>query len=106
MSGVFTRWLPKIKDLMGGGDTRRLQMVSVAIMLAAFGRLLATDSITPLLRDGRWPAIIASIVGGGAAWACLLHADRASKPAFKEYVLVVALVVGMTAGEIARGAIE
>ena len=106
MSGVFTRWLPKIKDLMGGGDTTRLQMVSVAIMLAAFGRLLANDSVAPLLLNGRWPATIASVVGGGAAWACLLHADRANKPALKEYVLVIALVLGMTAGEIARLALE
>ena len=94
IGGVFTRWLPKIKDLIGGGDTKRLQMVSVAIMLAAFGRLLANDSIAPLLLDGRWPPIIASVVGGGAAWRALLHADRANKPALKEYVLIIALVAG------------
>ena len=106
MSGVFTRWLPKIKDLMGGGDTTRLQIVSVAIMLAAFGRLLVNDSVAPLLLTGRWPATIASVVGGAAAWACLLHADRANKPALKEYVLVIALVLGMTAGEITHLALE
>jgi Domain of unknown function (DUF5058) len=106
MSGVCTRWLPKIKDLIGGGDTTRLEIVSVAIMLAAFGRLLATDSVAPLLLTGRWPATIAGVVGGGAACACLLHADRANKPALKEYVLVIALVLGMTAGEITHLALE
>lgn len=106
MSGVFTRWLPKVKDLMGGGDTKRLELVAIAIMLAAFGRLLVNDGVAPLLLTGRWPAAIASIVGGGAAWACLLHADRANKPALKEYVLVIALVLGMTAGEIAHLAIQ
>ena len=106
IGGVFTRWLPRIKDLMGGGDTERLQMVSAAIMLAAFGRLLATDSIAPFLLNGRSPAIVASVVGGGAALAWLLHADRANKPALKEYSLIIALVVGMTAGEIARRALE
>jgi hypothetical protein len=106
MGGVFTRWLPKIKDVMRGGDTRRLQLVSVAIMLGAFARLLANDSVSPLLLNGRWPATIASIVGGGAAWSCLRHADRANKPALKEYVLVIALILGMTAGEITHLVLE
>ncbi len=102
IGGVFTRWLPKIKDLIGGGDTTRLQMVSVAIMLAAFGRLLVNDSVAPLLRNGRWPAMIASLVGGGASLAWLLYADRANKPAIKEYSLIIAPVLGMTAGQITR----
>jgi hypothetical protein len=106
MAGVFTRWLPKIKTLIGGGNATRLHVVSAAIMLAAFSRLLATDSILPLLHDARWPPLIASVVGGGAALAWLLHADRADKPALKEYVVLVALVAGMTAGEIARRTLE
>ena len=106
IAGVFTRWLPKIKDLIGGGDTTRLQMVSAAIMLAAFARLLANDSVAPLLLDGRSPAIIASVPGGGAAFAWLIYADRANKPALKEYFLIIALVLGMTAGEITRLALE
>ena len=106
IGGVFTRWLPKLKDLMSGGDTTRLEMVCAAIMLAAFGRLLVNDSVAPLLVDGRSPAIIASVIGGGAALAWLLYADRANKPALKEYVVIVALVLGMTAGEITRLAFE
>ena len=103
IGGVFTRWLPRIKTLIGGGNAARLRVVSAAIMLAAFARLLANDSILPVLRDGRWPPLIASIAGGGAALAWLLHADRANKPALKEYVVIVALVAGMTAGdEVAR----
>ena len=103
--GVGTRWLPRIKDAVGGGDPRLLQMISVAIMLAAFSRLLTTDSIAPLLRDGRVPPIVASIVGGGASLAWIRYADRAKRPALKEYSLLVALVLGMTAGQIARLAI-
>src|SRR6185436_18266198 len=30
VGGVFTRWLPKVKDAIGGGDHRRLRLVSVA----------------------------------------------------------------------------
>jgi len=106
IGGVFTRWLPRIRDLIGGGDTKRLQMISVAIMLAAFGRLLVNDSVGPLLLDGRWPPIIAALAGGGAAAALLVYAQRADKPAVKEYFLVIALVLGMTAGEIARLTLE
>ena len=106
IGGVFTRWLPKIKALIGGGNATRLRVVSAAIMLAAFSRLLANDSILPLLRDARWPPLIASVVGGGAALAWLQHADRAQKPALKEYVVIVALIAGMTAGEIARRSLE
>jgi hypothetical protein len=105
IGGVFTRWLPKIKDLIGGGDTRRLQLVSVAIMLGAFARLLANDSIAPLLRDGRLPPIVASVVGGAACLASLVYAERADKPAIREYVLIIALVTGMAAGQITRLAI-
>ena len=106
IAGVFTRWLPKIKAVIGGGNAARLRVVSAAIMLAAFSRLLANDSILPVLRDGRWPPLIASVVGGSAALAWLLHADRAGKPALKEYVVIVALVAGMTAGEIARRTLQ
>lgn len=102
MGGVLTRWLPKIRDLAGGGDARRLQMITVAIMLAAFARLLVNDSVLPLLQDGRWPALIASLAGGGACLAWLRYAERADRPGLKEYSLLVALVAGMTAGEIAR----
>jgi hypothetical protein len=105
IGGVFTRWLPKIRDLVGGGDTKRLQLVSVAIMLGAFARLLATDSIAPLLRDGRLPPIVASVAGGAACLASLVYADRANQPAIREYVLIIALVTGMAAGQITRLAI-
>jgi hypothetical protein len=106
IGGVFTRWLPKIKDLIGRGDTTRLQTVSAAIMLAAFGRLLASDSVAPLLLNGHSPAIVASVVGGGATLAWLLYADRVSKPALKEYFLLIALVIGMGAGETTRMALD
>ena len=106
IGGVFTRWLPKVKDLISGGDTTRLQLVSTAIMLAAFGRLLATDSVAPFLRNGRSPALIASIVGGGGALAWLLYADRTKKPALKEYFVIIALLLGMSAGEISRRILE
>jgi len=106
VGGVFTRWLPRIKALIGGGNAARLRVVSAAIMLAAFARLLATDSILPVLRDGRWPPLVASVAGGLAALGWLLHADRANKPALKEYVVIVALIAGMTAGEVARWTFE
>jgi hypothetical protein len=102
VAGVFTRWLPKLRDLMGGGDTRRLGLISIAIMLAAFARLLANDSFAPLLREGQWPAMIASLAGGGATFALLRYAAWSSRSAIKEYTLIISLVLGMTAGQITR----
>jgi hypothetical protein len=87
---------------MGGGDTRRLGLISIAIMLAAFARLLANDSFAPLLREGQWPAMIASLAGGGATLALLRYAAWSSRSAIKEYTLIISLVLGMTAGQITR----
>jgi hypothetical protein len=106
VGGVLTRWLPKIRDAIGGGNTRKLQIVSVAIMLAMFSRLLANDSLLPLLRDGSWPPMIASLAGGGATMAVMLYAQRANRPGLREYSLIIALVAGMTAGQLARLALE
>jgi hypothetical protein len=105
VGGVLTRWLPRIKELIGGGNAQRLRLITIAIMLGAFSRLLANDSVAPLLRDGSWPPLIASLAGGGAMGAVMLYADRADQPGLREYSLIVALVTGMTAGEIARRAL-
>lgn len=100
--GVFTRWLPKLKDFLGGGDANRLQVISVTMMLGAFGRMLTNDSIKPLLTKGQWPAIVASVTGGLAAAIWLKTAEKMGKPNIKEYFLVVALIVGMVCGQITR----
>jgi hypothetical protein len=100
--GVFTRWLPKLKEWLGGGDVKRLQVIAVAMMLGAFSRMLTNDAIAPLLQKGQWPAIIASLSGGTAAALWLIWANKAGRPALKEYFLVIALIVGMTCGQITR----
>jgi len=100
--GVFTRWLPKLKEWLGGGDVKRLQIITVAMMLGAFGRMLTNSSIKPLITKGQWPAIVASVTAGIAAAIWLKMADRLGKPNLKEYFLVVALIVGMLCGQITR----
>ena len=75
-------------------------MVTIAIMLAAFARLLVSDSVAPLILNRRWPPIITSVVGGGAL-GVFAAANRASRARFyREYFLVIALILGMAAGEI------
>jgi hypothetical protein len=100
--GVFTRWLPKLKEWLGGGDAKRLQIIAVAMMLGAFGRMLTNSSIKPLLTKGQWPALVASITAGVAAALWLKTADRLGKPNMKEYFLIVALIVGMVCGQMTR----
>jgi hypothetical protein len=100
--GVFTRWLPKLKEWLGGGDAKRLQIITVAMMLGAFGRMFTNSSIKPLLTKGQWPALVASITAGVAAALWLKAADRLGKPNMKEYFLIVALMVGMICGQLTR----
>jgi hypothetical protein len=100
--GVFTRWLPRFKEWLGRGDFRRLQIITVAMMLGAFSRMLANSSIRPLLTKNEWPAIVASVTAGLAAAIWLKTADRIGKPNLKEYFLIVALMVGMTCGQLTR----
>ncbi len=100
--GVFTRWLPKLKDWLGGGDTERLQIITVAMMLGAFGRMLTNDAIKPRITKGQWPALVASITGGAAAAIWLIMADKVGKSNLTEYFLIIALIVGMVCGQITR----
>ena len=54
--------------MMGGtGTNQEDQIITVAMMLGAFGRMLTNSSIKPLITKGQWPAIVASITAGIAA---------------------------------------
>jgi hypothetical protein len=102
IGGVFTRWLPKLKDLMGQGNPKQMAVISAAIMLAAFGRLFISDGIVPLIRKGALAPFVGEIVALGVAIGWLLWADKLKKPAMKEYFLLIAIVVGMAAAQIMR----
>ncbi len=102
VGGVFTRWLPQIRNRLAGGDAKRLQIITMAMMLGSFGRMFANDSLKPLVTKGTWSPLIASLSGGGAAAVWLLLSKRYNKPAMRDYFLFVALVVGMLAGELSR----
>lgn len=101
-SGIFTRWLPKIKDWLGGGDAKRLGVVTAAMMVGAFSRMLANDGIAPLLKQGTLPPILASVSAGIVAAIWLKTADRLNRPNAKQYFLIGALIVGMVVGQLAE----
>jgi hypothetical protein len=102
VGGVFTRWLPKLRDLMGQGNPKQMAVISAAIMLAAFGRLFISDGIVPLVKKGTVApfagAVVSLVVGIG--W--LLWADKLKKPEMKEYFLLVAMIVGMAVAQVIR----
>jgi len=102
IGGVFTRWLPRIKDVMGQGDPKQMAVISVAIMLAAFGRLFVSDAIKPLLRQGAIPPFAGAVVALAVAVGWLVWSDRIKKPTMKEYFLLVAIIAGMTVAQILR----
>ncbi len=105
IGGVFTRWLPKMKDVMGQGNPKQMAVISVAIMLAAFGRLLISDSIKPLLLKGMVPPFAGAFVALVVAIGWLIWSDKIKKPIMKEYFLLVAIVAGMAVAQILRIAI-
>jgi hypothetical protein len=102
IGGVFTRWLPKLKDLMGQGNPKQMAVISAAIMLAAFGRLFISDGIVPLIRKGAVAPFSGAIIALVVAIGWLLWADKIKKPAMKEYFLLVAIIVGMAAAQMMR----
>ncbi|MEW6376399.1 MAG: DUF5058 family protein [Thermodesulfobacteriota bacterium] len=102
IGGVCTRWLPKMRDLMGQGKPKQMAVISVAIMLGAFGRLLISDGIKPLLVKGILPPFIGTIVAFVVAIGWLIWSDRIKKPIMKEYFILIAIVVGMAVAQILR----
>lgn len=102
IAGVFTRWLPKLKDVMGQGNPKQMAVISAAIMLAAFGRLLISDGIKPLIHKGMLPPFIGTIVAFLVAIGWLVWADKLKKPIMKEYFILVAIIVGMAISQMVR----
>jgi hypothetical protein len=102
MGGVFTRYLPKLKDVMGQGNPKQMAVISAAIMLAAFGRLLISDGIKPLIDKALLPPFIGTLVAFLVAIGWLLWSDRLKKPIMKEYFILIAIVVGMAISQIVR----
>jgi hypothetical protein len=106
IGGVFTRWLPKLKDWMGQGNPAQMAVISVAIMLAAFGRLLISDAIKPLLTKGAIPPFAGALVGLMVTVGWLKWADRIKKPIMKEYFILVAIITGMAVAQLLRTVVE
>jgi len=94
VGGIFTRWLPALREKMGGGDPKLIGLISVAIMLGAFGRLFITDDIMPAIK-GNFAPITAGIVGLLVAVLWIKFSDRLKKPWLKEYFMLLAIVLGM-----------
>jgi len=96
VGGVLTRWLPKLRDAMGGGDPKLIGLISVAMMLGAFGRMLVRDDVMPtILAMSIRPPLIAGIVGIVVAVAWIKFAEKLKKPWLKEYFMLLALLLGM-----------
>ncbi|MBI4279885.1 MAG: DUF5058 family protein [Armatimonadetes bacterium] len=102
LTGLFTRWLPKMKEWFGGGDPLRLQVVVIVITLGAFSRMVTSDSIRPLLLKGQWPNMSASLTGMAVALGWILWCDRINKPTLKEYFVLAAVIAGMIVGQVVR----
>ncbi|MEM2195432.1 MAG: DUF5058 family protein [Candidatus Methanomethylicia archaeon] len=96
IGGVLTRWLPKMREKMGGGDPKLIGLISIAMMLGAFGRMLVRDDVMPsLIAVSIRPPLIAGIVGIITATVWIKFAEKLKKPWLKEYFMLLALLLGM-----------
>lgn len=96
VGGVLTRWLPKLRDAMGGGDPKLIGLISVAMMLGAFGRMLVRDDVIPtILAMSIRPTLIAGIIGIIVTVIWIKFAEKLKKPWLKEYFMLLALLIGM-----------
>lgn len=96
VGGVLTRWLPKLRDKMGGGDPKLIGLISIAMMLGAFGRMFVRDDVMPtIIAVAIRPTLIAGIVGIVVAVSWIKFAEKLKKPWLKEYFMLLALLLGM-----------
>jgi hypothetical protein len=79
-----------------------MAIISAAIMLAAFGRLLISDSIKPLIDKGYWPPFIGMLVAFLVGIGWLIWSDKLKKPIMKEYFILIAIIVGMAISQMVR----
>ena len=71
-------------------------------MLAAFGRLLISDAVKPLIAKGALPPFAGALVALGVTFGWLKWADKIKRPVMKEYFLLIAIVAGMAAAQLVR----
>lgn len=102
VGGIATRWLPKMRDKMGGGDPKMIGLITMAMMLGAFGKMITTESIIPMIA-GKYAPITAMIVGFIVAMGWLRLADKLDKPTLKQYFLLVSLIMGMAVAQLLFG---
>lgn len=102
VGGIATRWLPKMRDKMGGGDPKLIGLVTTAMMLGAFGKMVTTDALIPAI-TGKYAPITAMIVGFIVAMGWLRLADKLNKPTLKQYFLLISLILGMAVAQLLFG---
>ncbi len=84
--------MENVRQKIGGGDERWLQLVTVSVTLGLFGFFAAPE----LLKGGGYAS---SVVAGGVSMALLLSLAKNPKLKWlKEYALGFALIVGMFFG--------
>ncbi|OFI06274.1 hypothetical protein CLOACE_10470 [Clostridium acetireducens DSM 10703] len=89
VAGLFTHKLEKIRQKVGGNDTKWLAILSGAAMLGVFGYLNSGD----IVKGGG--NLVAVIVGAISMMILTKIAEKA--PKIKEYTLGIAMLIGMTA---------
>lgn len=102
VTGLFTPYLGKARDKVGGGDSKWLAVLTVCATLGIFGYYAATNLAKMQTAKGV-PVGIATIAGGLLAVLLFKVADWTNKPRLKEWALGLAMFGGMLIGKLFAG---
>lgn len=102
VTGLFTPYLGKARQKIGGGDHVWLSIITICATLGIFGYYASTN-LAKMSTAAGVPVGIATIVGAILAALLFKAADWFKIPRLKEWALGLAMFGGMIVGRLAAG---
>lgn len=99
--GIGARYLPKLKDSFLAKDPKMVALISTTAMIGMFGKLGIDYGYLPI-KTGNFASPVAFLAGAITGFLWIRFAEKMGKPALKQYLMLVTIVVGMIAGQIFR----
>lgn len=91
---LFAKRMEKLRDKIGGGDSRWIELFSSAATLGIFGAF-CSEYIVIGIQVVDYKTLVAVVVSGAAMWGCLAISKKYKW--IKEYSLGIAMLLGLIA---------
>ncbi|MCE5206701.1 MAG: DUF5058 family protein [Chloroflexi bacterium] len=101
--GIGARSLPKLKDSFLSKEPKMMALVSTTAMMGMFSKLGIDYAYTPILK-GNIATPCSFVAGAVTGFLWIKLAEKLKKPALKQYLIIVCIVVGMIVGQLVRSA--